>query len=277
MSTNAFIAVGYDGSPDARAALSWVAEVATLRKEAIVVTIVVDGKDNPRGVGWPESWWADIEDSARDILGDFPRVEYRLARVAGNKVEMLSEAARDASMLVVGSHGHSVVGQVFIGSVSQAVARHAASPVVVVREPQTPYAGRIVVGSDAGEPSTRALEFACTMAEVTGDKVAVIRAWQPATVPQDRYGYAPLTTGSLEVHQARLEVTVEQLAAAHPTVAIQGDVVETSPARALVDASASASLVVVGSHGRNAVAEVMLGSVSHAVLHRAHCPVAVVE
>jgi nucleotide-binding universal stress UspA family protein len=302
MNTNAFIAVGYDGSSDSGAALSWAARIAILRQEAIVVTIVIDPTENPRGIGWPSSWWNAIEDSARAVLDEFSGLEYRVARHAGNKVSVLSEAGYEASMLVVGSHGHSVVGQVFLGSVSQSLARHARPPVVVVREPRTPDAGRIVVGYDGMEPSTRALEFACTMAELTGDKLGVTHAWEPTYVrsgpwqpiaaPMARYGYTPGQPGTIAIHRdqettfypgsydvqrVRVEAAVEQLRAAHPTTAVYGDVVEASPARALLDASMSASLIVVGSHGRNAVAETLLGSVSHAVLHRAHCPVAVVK
>ena len=277
MNTNAFIAVGYDGSPDSCAALSWAAKVAFLRHERIVATLVVDPYDNPRGFDMPAYWWAGIEDRAREIAGAYPGVEYRLTRRMGSRVSTLSDVGHDASMLVVGSHGHSVVGQMFLGSVSQSLARHAAPPVVVVRDSQTPDSGRIVVGCDAMEPSMRTLEFACIMSETTGDKVDVIRAWQLTTAPVDRYGYAPLDSGSLNVERARLDATVEQLRATHPNLAIQGDVVTASPAQALVDASTSASLVVVGSHGRNALNEVLLGSVSHAVLHRAQCPVAVVK
>ena len=56
MNTNAFIAVGYDGSPDSCAALSWAAKVAFLRHERIVATLVVDPYDNPRGFDMPAYW-----------------------------------------------------------------------------------------------------------------------------------------------------------------------------------------------------------------------------
>nr|BFE79293.1 hypothetical protein GCM10020093_018940 [Planobispora longispora] len=49
------------------------------------------------------------------------------------------------------------------------------------------------------------------------------------------------------------------------------------PVPVLSDASRQADLVVVGSHGRGGFSSAVLGSVSHGVLHRAHCPVAVVR
>lgn len=49
------------------------------------------------------------------------------------------------------------------------------------------------------------------------------------------------------------------------------------PSRALVEQSMRAQLVVVGTRGRGGVVGLLLGSISHAVLQRAHCPVAVVR
>jgi nucleotide-binding universal stress UspA family protein len=53
--------------------------------------------------------------------------------------------------------------------------------------------------------------------------------------------------------------------------------VRGDPAAALVDESRGAELVVVGSHGRDGLGGILRGSVSHSLLHHAHCPVAVVR
>jgi nucleotide-binding universal stress UspA family protein len=53
-------------------------------------------------------------------------------------------------------------------------------------------------------------------------------------------------------------------------------VADQHPAEALVDLSADAELLVVGSRGHGGFGELLLGSVSHAVVLHAVCPVVVV-
>ena len=50
-----------------------------------------------------------------------------------------------------------------------------------------------------------------------------------------------------------------------------------NPGQLLLDESAGAEILVVGSHGRGGFGGLLLGSVSHAALHHAACPVAVVR
>jgi nucleotide-binding universal stress UspA family protein len=53
-------------------------------------------------------------------------------------------------------------------------------------------------------------------------------------------------------------------------------VVREHPVAGLVSEAAGAHLLVVGAHGRHALAGTLLGSVSQGVLHHATCPVAVI-
>jgi nucleotide-binding universal stress UspA family protein len=278
MNTAAQVVVGYDGSPDSLAALAWAAKKASLRGGAIVVTTIVDPRENPRGVAWPESWWEDIEDKAREELAHWPDVPVTIERHVGHLVPRLVEAAEGSSMLVLASGGHGLVGEIFLGSVSQSAARHAGGPVVVVRPVQNPGSNRIVVGVDGSDSSHRALEFACETARVTGDKVVALRSWHPITPVVDRYGYVPPLHDETMVHaEAALGRTVDRIRLQHPDLAVEGELTSGAAERELVEASANASLVVVGSRGLGIVAETLVGSVSQHLLHRAHCPVAVVH
>jgi nucleotide-binding universal stress UspA family protein len=62
----------------------------------------------------------------------------------------------------------------------------------------------------------------------------------------------------------------------HPELKVTTRVEDCPAEFTLVDASANASLVVVGSRGRGVFEWMLLGSVSHAVIHGARCAVAAV-
>lgn len=131
---------------------------------------------------------------------------------------------------------------------------------------------------DGSPASEEALGFACRRAERTGEKVTAVRAAKVGTVLLDGRGRMPDSLNEfLDEQEKQLESSVAEAAAAYPDVAIEPEFIALSPADALVEASRHASLVVVGSRGLNAFTCMLLGSVSHEVLHRAHCPVVVVR
>jgi nucleotide-binding universal stress UspA family protein len=219
-----------------------------------------------------------MEASARQVL-DEAGAEATIERHIGGFVSALVNASREASMLVLGSHGHSRVGEVLVGSVSQRAARRAHAPVVVVRQPQASDSHRIVVGVDGSDSSLRALDFACRHATETGQSVVLVHGWRPpATIPVDKHGDIPVAMSStlLEEEEA-LEKAVAEVRTRFPELEIDGEFIATSPGQALVDASNTATMVAVGSRGHTALTETVVGSVSHHVLHKAHCPVAVVH
>ena len=68
---------------------------------------------------------------------------------------------------------------------------------------------------------------------------------------------------------------VQRVSGTHRGLAVTTRVEDGPAERVLVDASTEAGMVVVGTRGRGAFPGLLLGSVSHAVIHGAHCPVAV--
>lgn len=277
MSTNTgTILVAYDGSPDADMALHWAAETAALAEQPVLAVIVDEGRSQSDG---PPEWEPDDKipgqvDAVLTATGASGTAERR----AGNVASVLLQQALDADMLVVGSQGHGWAAQTVLGSVSQHLAGHAACPVVVVRTTARPDVNRIVVGVDGSEESIAALRFACRRARLTQEPVVALHAWKAGPVQLDHRGLLPERIAARSVEAAA--ALEEHLAGVHtdyPDLTIEPDVVPMAPGLALTEASKHASLVVTGSRGRGALAGLLLGSVSHHVLHHAQCPVVVVR
>ncbi|WP_372736968.1 universal stress protein, partial [Nocardioides sp.] len=195
----------------------------------------------------------------------------------GATVPVLLAEARTAEMLVMGSRGHGLVFGSLSGSVSQHVARHASCPVVVVRPPRQANARQIVVGIDGSEGAQQALRFACTRASATGDPVLAVHAFRPWSLSPRIETALHTTARDVEETDRLFTDTTQKVRDDFVDVDLTTAAVAGSADRVLIDFSADASLVVVGSRGRDAFAEMLLGSVAQQVLHRAQCAVAIVR
>jgi nucleotide-binding universal stress UspA family protein len=183
----------------------------------------------------------------------------RVRVFAGRDPEL--PTALDASMIVVGSASFLEMSDLADGSTAMAMAVHANVPVVVVRPglPDArsgPSAGRVVVGVDGTGLSEAAIGFAFAEARDRGCGVTLVHAVEH------------------ENERAAAEAMLTSLGVGHMDV--RTVVAADLASRALIDESAGARLVVVGSRGHGGLGGMLLGSVSQAVVHRAHCPVAVV-
>ena len=281
------ILVPFDGSPDAKHALLWAADESVRTSTPVRVIVVNEvmpptwgGIAGASGMavvteGYVLDATALLED-AQKTLADAGVGHVTVEKRSGHVVDELLRAAASSSTLVVGSRGHGRVDEALLGSVSQHLARHATCPVVVVREPKDPGVRRIVVGIDGSQTSAGALEYACRRAETTGETVVAIHGWHVRTPSTDVWSSAPRSIDADE-HELLLAESIAGVREDHPDVRLEQEVVAVSPIECLVDASASASLVVVGSRGRGFFSGMLLGSVSQGVLHAATCPVAVVR
>lgn len=204
------------------------------------------------------------------------RADLRTAR------RVLVEASGRAQLVVVGDCGRGELAAAVFGSVAMSVASHARCPVVVVREDGYHRAGpgrAVVVGVDGSAPARAAVELAADAAVRAEASLHVRTSWALPLTPT--FGPPVVAAREAEVTRAaacrRAAEAVSAARAGHPELAVEVEVVDDHPAAGLTAASERAGLVVVGSRGRGAARGLLLGSTSLELLHRAHCPVAVVH
>ncbi|QUQ64046.1 universal stress protein [Kutzneria sp. CA-103260] len=129
----------------------------------------------------------------------------------------------------------------------------------------------IVVGVDGTEMSRKALEWAVNEGQVRHTLVHVVHAWQfdPTTDPLPREQSKEDSTALLARQVATVTGVPRPENISYSSV--QGDA-----ARVLHEVSEGADLLVLGSHQRGPVGELLLGSVSRECVRHATCPVVVV-
>lgn len=147
-----------------------------------------------------------------------------------------------------------------------------------VRETDT--SAPIVTATDGSAVSYQAVAWAAADAALHGCRLDVLTSVGFET----SYGPAPFVTAEV-VEQMRgggEEIIAEAVRIAtavtdsHP-IEIRDEVTFDPIIATLITKSKTARAVVVGSRGRGTVQRALLGSVSWAMIHHAHCPVAVVS
>lgn len=134
------VAVGVDGSESSSAALRFAFEEAQRAGAELLVTEVWHEGDLLAGPLPPDERdrvQRDVEQSLAEQVSalheQFPNVHARQLTQRGHPVAALTDAGRDAQLLVVGHRGRGGFDGVFLGSVAAGVLHHAPCPVAVVR------------------------------------------------------------------------------------------------------------------------------------------------
>lgn len=135
----------------------------------------------------------------------------------------------------------------------------------------------VVVGDDDSPQASTAVRWAAQDAERRGCALHVVRSWTISTAPRPSSrarGYAPSLAEYEEAVRLRMEERWGFLRSQVPDLHLCP--VHQQPAKALVEASESADVIVVGASGQGRVARIVVGSVAKDVVRHARCPVVVV-
>ena len=284
------VVVGVDGSGSAYRAVEWAAAEAVRRGAELRLVRAFSWTTSERPIrdGGRVAQYRDellkiargqVARAARIAADVRPEVETTTQVAIGAPIEVLGSEARRAQLLVLGDRGLGGLAGLLLGSVAVGLAAHAACPVVIVRGDRAGTGNEespVVVGIDDSSISDAALAFAFDAAAARGVGLVVVHAWSPTAIDD---ALAPVMDWDAATAEEDA-LLAERLAGweqKHPEVAVRRTVVRNGAVRSLVAASREAQLVVVGSRGRGNATGLLLGSVSHGVLHASHCPVAIVR
>ncbi|MFI8520692.1 universal stress protein [Streptomyces sp. NPDC085481] len=283
------IVAGVDGSPESLAAADWAAREA--RHRGLPLRVVHAWRWEPLDLPLLQDR-ATQERAAEGVVREaeatlaerYPELALTAEVLDDTPVAALLATERQADMLVIGSRGHGAVAGFLLGSYGQQIIAGARGPVVAVRSrdgaPAEPPAGEILVGQQGSpEDSAPALRFAFETASARGAAVRAVRAWSLPPL----FAYSPASMrladeagGLVPYEEQALREALAPWRERHPDVPVSEHVELGSAGQVLLSGSGTAQLLVVGRRARRGALGSRIGSVAHAALHLAPCPVAVV-
>ena len=282
------IVVGIDGSLDGLRAAEYAAVEAQLRSSAIKLVHAV----NVRALVNPRVAPLAVEDFRAVGKQALDAAELRIAQIDPSirvsseisnspRAQALVEAAKRASLVVLGRRPVHGLRRVLTGSTSTAVAARATTPVIAVPATwsRSLRQRRILVGTDGSAEGQDALAFAFAEAARRHASVIAVRAWE---VPLRWYAdLEPLAREEPDWSTLAELALAEDLAGwseSHPDVPVVRVVEQSSaPAELLIEQVDDAAMLVVGARGDGGLPGLDLGWTARSVIAHAPCPTAVVH
>jgi nucleotide-binding universal stress UspA family protein len=200
-----------------------------------------------------------------------------------------------ADLVVLGSHGRTGLERFLMGSVSDAVLRHAHCSVEIVRippptggskRPDRPADGqvrRVLLAADDSKFSEAASRLLIEQIRPHEAEVRVFHVVEPLSplVVREMGSYDPGQEGFLTAQTKQAKDLMAKIAEMLRTknLKVTTAVAQGDPKSEILDAAEQwkAELIVLGSHGRTGLERFLMGSVSDAVAHHARCSVEVVR
>jgi nucleotide-binding universal stress UspA family protein len=280
------LVVGVDGSAPSDAALLFACAEAAARRLPVAIVhawqsfpafagavMMGPGPLTPAPREMAEIGQHVLDSAANTADGFGPTLLHEEYLVQDAAADALLEVGESALLVVVGGRDRARHEPGWLGPVPLRLVAKSHCPVVVVPS-EAHLTGDVVVGLDGSPLSEDALAFAFHQASQRGAGLTAV--WSYAEMAAS----SGLDTSRFADRRADAERQLSEVLSGwgdkFPDVVVNHVVTVDRPLQALRAASSTASLVVVGTHGRGFFLRHVLGSVSSALLRVSDCPVAVV-
>ncbi len=256
--------VGIDGSAPSDAAVVWATTRARRDSAPLVIVHVVDAEAGLMG----SEFRAEATDLGRRLLeatqsrlrAEMPMLDVQSELLEGSAPWELTRFARPDDVLVVGTHKTGFSSGRVLGSLSVQIAAASTCTVAVIPGTDVRFRRGVVAGIDREQTARHIAEIAARESVTRGDELTLLHAGHPGEG-------GVLDDGPLQTALAHVRAT-------YPDLIVQARRSTRAPSAALLDASHSKALLVIGP-GSTGVDRSPIGTVVHEVLLNANAPVLV--
>lgn len=226
-----------------------------------------------------------FEQAIAERQNDGVEVGYVVQRGFSPYEEILRFAEdQQVDLIVMGTHGRTALSRFFLGSVAQKIVHHAPCPVMTLRvsnektEPAPTYR-RLLVPTDFSEQSRKALQLAAEWVENGGmiDLLHVVEyPVHPTFFTADGEVILDISPQLHENAEKLLKGAAEEMP---PHIQIVPILLEGSIAKQIIEYGEAngVDLIVMGTHGADALSQILIGSQTNRVIRKAACPVVTVK
>ncbi len=219
-----------------------------------------------------------LDQAKQSLPPDFSNIQ-RIHQI-GHPVDVILETAQSSQsqLIMIGARGLGGFKELMLGSVSHRVLLHAPCSVMVTKNPCSKLE-KILLPVEGKEDVAVALKFLQQQPFRNPVHIDVFAVWPqpqlpwPVTLGQSRL----LEVQAIEEARKRMEVVTDQLTAMN--YSCESSVGLGDPAFAIHEQAKAldSHLIIMGTHDRGGLSRFLMGSVSHAVIHHATCPVILVR
>ncbi len=276
------IVVPLDGSESAEVGLSYAEELTRRFNSKLAIVGVVYGQHRT----FERLFGKYLDDLARRFQGE--GLQAKAVLLNGDPAEqILHYATESGGIIVMASHGRSGFTEWGIGGVAEKVLVGATRPVLLVSEKHPlSKAGdqkleRILVPVDGSALGDAALPWAKELAKRTNAMLFLVHAilWSaPVGIMDYAVSFERQLMAKLrQKAREHMDSVVSELE--KEGLNFSSDLIDGKPQKVIVDFAKerSVDLIIMSTHGRTGASRLVLGSVTHQVVHATDVPVLVIQ